>query len=99
MFNSFQAYNEEMQFAPIGLINMYNSGGAIDSIEAINDSSCTKIRIRGRGEGTFGAYMNLEPKICYLNMEEVQFRFSSEEHFLLVIVPSGTNSWEMHIHQ
>lgn len=88
-----------MQFAAIGLINMYNSGGAIDAIEAIDDSSCTKIRIKGRGEGIFGAYMSSEPKICYLNMEEVQFRFSIEEHFLSVIIPTGTNSWEIHIHQ
>ncbi|XP_057795142.1 probable galactinol--sucrose galactosyltransferase 2 isoform X2 [Salvia miltiorrhiza] len=93
-----KSYNEELQFAPIGLINMYNSGGAIDAVEAINDSSCDKIRIRGRGEGIFGAYMSSEPKVCYVNMEEVQFKFCSEEHFLSVIVPTGANSWEIDIY-
>ncbi|KAL1566900.1 galactinol--sucrose galactosyltransferase [Salvia divinorum] len=91
-------YNEELQFAPLGLINMYNSGGAIDAVEAINDHSFKKIRIRGRGEGVFGAYMSWEPKVCYVNMEEVQFNFSSEEHFLSIIVPIGTTSWEIDIH-
>lgn len=93
-----QTYSQEIQFAPIGLINMYNSGGAIEAVEAIGDSSCNKIRIRGRGEGIFGAYMSLKPQFCYVNMEEVQFKFSSEEHFLTVNVPTGTKSWDMDIH-
>ncbi|XP_042039687.1 probable galactinol--sucrose galactosyltransferase 2 [Salvia splendens] len=92
-----KSYNEDLQFAPLGLINMYNSGGAIDAVEAINDPSFNKIRIRGRGEGVFGAYMSSEPKVCYVNMEEVHFNFSSEEHFLTVIVPIGTTSWEIDI--
>lgn len=91
-----QTYSQETQFAAIGLINMYNSGGAIEAI--IGESSCNKIRIRGRGEGIFGAYMSLEPQFCYVNMEEVQFKFSSEEHFLTVDVPTGTNSWDIDIH-
>lgn len=91
-----KTYSQETQFAAIGLINMYNSGGAIEAI--IGESSCNKIRIRGRGEGIFGAYMSLEPQFCYVNMEEVQFKFSSEEHFLTVDVPTGTNSWDIDIH-
>ncbi|KAH6825870.1 hypothetical protein C2S53_020307 [Perilla frutescens var. hirtella] len=93
-----KSYNQDIQFAPIGLINMYNSGGAVDAVEGVDDSSCNKIQIRGRGEGILGAYMNLEPKFCYVNMEEVQFKFSSEQHFLTVTVPTGTNFWEIDIH-
>lgn len=74
---------------------MYNSGGAVDAVEAIGDSSC---QIKGRGEGIFGAYSNADPKFCNVNMEEVEFKWSSERHFLKVIVPRGTNSWEMDIH-
>ncbi|KAH6774872.1 hypothetical protein C2S52_000147 [Perilla frutescens var. hirtella] len=93
-----KSYNQDIQFAPIGLTNMYNSGGAVDAVEGVDDSSCNKIQIRGRGEGILGAYMNLEPKFCYVNMEEVQFKFSSEQHFLTVTVPTGTNFWEIDIH-
>ncbi|KAL8463083.1 hypothetical protein ACS0TY_033923 [Phlomoides rotata] len=91
-------YHQEIQFAPIGLINMYNSGGAISAVEAIGDFSCNIIRIKGRGEGIFGAYSNADPKFCNVNMDEVEFKWSSEQHFLKVHVPRGTNSWEMDIH-
>lgn len=77
---------------------MYNSGGAVAAVEAIDDPSCNRIRIKGRGEGIFGAYSSLEPKFCYVNMEEVEFKLSSEQHFLTFNVPTGTNSWEIDIH-
>lgn len=32
----------DIQFAPIGLVDMYNSGGALEALSCINDSSgCT----------------------------------------------------------
>lgn len=90
-------YHQEVEFAPIGLINMYNSGGAIDAVEAIGDSSCNTVRIKGRGEGVCGAYSNAKPMFCKVNMEEVEFKWSSEDHFLKINVPRGTISWEMDI--
>ncbi|KAL8488028.1 hypothetical protein ACS0TY_024344 [Phlomoides rotata] len=46
-------FNENIQFAPIGLINMYNSGGSVED--------CTfdySITVKVRGAGLFGAYSN-----------------------------------------
>ncbi|KAK6133141.1 hypothetical protein DH2020_033180 [Rehmannia glutinosa] len=93
-----KSYHQEIQFAPLGLINMYNSGGATNSVEGIDDLSRNRIRIGGRGEGVFGAYSSLEPKFCYVNMKEVEFEFSLENHFLTVNVPTGTSSWEIAVH-
>ncbi|KAL3614921.1 hypothetical protein CASFOL_040582 [Castilleja foliolosa] len=91
-----KVYHKELKFAPLGLINMYNSGGATNAVETIDDSSCNGIRIEGRGEGVFGAYSSLEPRICYLNSKEVGYVFSKDEHFLAVDVgPTGTSSWEI----
>lgn len=77
---------------------MYNSGGATDSLEAIDDSSSNEMRIHGRGEGVFGAYSNSRPKFCSVNAKEAEFEFSIEHHFLTVNVPRGTSSWEIAIH-
>ncbi|KAL0321028.1 UNVERIFIED_CONTAM: putative galactinol--sucrose galactosyltransferase 2 [Sesamum radiatum] len=93
-----KVYHQEIQFAPIGLINMYNSGGAVHAVEAIDDSSIPGIRIQGRGEGVFGAYSSSEPKHCSVNTMEAQFHFNREHHFLTVNVPTGTNSWEIAAH-
>ncbi|KAJ8747380.1 hypothetical protein K2173_001492 [Erythroxylum novogranatense] len=41
-----KVYNQQIQFAPIGLINMYNSGGAVESVDHSGDSSTCKIHIR-----------------------------------------------------
>ncbi|KAK4386774.1 putative galactinol--sucrose galactosyltransferase 2 [Sesamum angolense] len=97
-FPSNQVYHQEIQFAPIGLINMYNSGGAVHAVEAIDDSLFPGIRIQGRGEGVFGAYSSSEPKHCSVNTTEAQFHFNSEHHFLTVDIPTGTNSWEIAAH-
>lgn len=34
-----QIYDQEVEFAPIGLINMYNSGGAVEAVNSINENS------------------------------------------------------------
>ncbi|KAL7103130.1 hypothetical protein ACP275_08G162000 [Erythranthe tilingii] len=92
-------YDQEIEFAPIGLINMYNSGGAADKVEAVNNEcSFVGIRIGGRGEGVFGAYSNSRPKFCCVNGVELEFDFSCENHFLTVNIPSGTTSWEIAVH-
>ncbi|KAL0441114.1 UNVERIFIED_CONTAM: putative galactinol--sucrose galactosyltransferase 2 [Sesamum radiatum] len=46
-----KVFKENVDFAPIGLIKMYNSGGAIEDC-TFGDS----IRIKARGSGLFGAF-------------------------------------------
>ncbi|XP_051133904.1 probable galactinol--sucrose galactosyltransferase 2 [Andrographis paniculata] len=85
--------NLGIEFAPIGLIDMYNSGGAVDSIEAAGDS---KIRIRGRGEGVFGGFSSSKPKTCFVNGKNEHFDI--EDNIFKIRVPIGTCSWVIDVH-
>lgn len=90
-----KVYNQKIQFAPIGLMNMYNSGGAVESIDLINDSSSIKIHIKGRGGGSFGAYSSTKPNSILLNSNYEEFKFSAEDNLLTVTIPPTTNSWDI----
>ncbi|KAL2492597.1 putative galactinol--sucrose galactosyltransferase 2 [Abeliophyllum distichum] len=48
--------DEKLHFAPLGLIDMYNSGGAIEEF-----SFKETITIKARGSGPFGAYSSKKP--------------------------------------
>ncbi|KAL5140663.1 putative galactinol--sucrose galactosyltransferase 2 [Glycine soja] len=85
-----------IMFAPIGLTNMYNSGGAVEAVDS-SDSSGSKIHITGRGGGDFGAYSNLKPKSCYVNSEDLEFQFREEDNFFGVTIRAKTSSWEITI--
>ncbi|WOG83160.1 hypothetical protein DCAR_0102334 [Daucus carota subsp. sativus] len=92
-----KTYNQSVKFAPIGLINMYNSGGAVEVVESEGSAGrSSRIKIKGKGaSGCFGAYSNPKPKLCLLNSTEENFEFSTEDHFLKVTIPSDANSWEI----
>ncbi|KAF2314135.1 hypothetical protein GH714_023606 [Hevea brasiliensis] len=54
---------QDIHFAPIGLLDMYNSGGAVEAVNCrITDSSECRIKMKGRGCGRFGAYSSTKPK-------------------------------------
>ncbi|KAI4349755.1 hypothetical protein L6164_010315 [Bauhinia variegata] len=63
-----------IKFAPIGLPNMFNSGGTIQELE------CSKIgaKLKVKGSGVFLAYANESPKKCQLNGAEVAFDWVHE---------------------
>ncbi|XP_075664682.1 putative galactinol--sucrose galactosyltransferase 2 isoform X3 [Castanea sativa] len=92
-----KVYNKKIQFAPIGLINMYNSGGAIEAIDFFSDSSSCKIHVKGRGSGNFGAYSSTKPKSCLINSKIEEFDFRDEDNLLTLIVPDRTSSWDIAI--
>lgn len=76
-------YNRVVHFAPIGLIDMYNSGGAIEALSYSNSGSSECIvKIKGRGCGRFGAYSKTEPKFCLINGKEVEFDYDIKNGFL-----------------
>ena len=75
---------------------MYNSGGAVEAVDS-SDSSGSKIHIRGRGGGEFGAYSNLEPKSCTVNSKDMEFKFRGEDNLLSITIPAKTSSWEITI--
>ncbi|ESR34146.1 hypothetical protein CICLE_v10004399mg [Citrus x clementina] len=90
-----KVYNQKIQFAPIGLTNMYNSGGAVESVDLTNDSSSCKIHIKGRGGGSFGAYSSTKPSSILLNSKNEEFKFSAEDNLLTVTIPPTTSSWDI----
>lgn len=70
---------QDVKFAPIGLTNMFNSGGTIQELEFMDLSAKMKIK----GEGCLLAYSNEEPKKCIVNGEEVAFEWSNDQNKLV----------------
>ncbi|KDP29033.1 hypothetical protein JCGZ_16422 [Jatropha curcas] len=93
-----KVYYENVEFAPIGLVNMYNSGGAMESVQQCRDSSGLRtISIKGRGGGIFGAFSTVKPKSCTVNSKGEEVIFREEDNLLTVTVPFGTSAWDIHI--
>ncbi|XP_075642511.1 putative galactinol--sucrose galactosyltransferase 6 isoform X2 [Castanea sativa] len=69
-------------FAPLGLINMFNAGGAIEGLEyeVENKSSelVGKVHLEVKGCGKFGAYSMTRPKRCIVDSNVVEFVCDSE---------------------
>ncbi|TXG50815.1 hypothetical protein EZV62_023339 [Acer yangbiense] len=77
-------FGQNLLFAPIGLLDMYNSGGAVDTMNCIIKLSECIIKIKGKGCGRFGAYSNTKPKRCMLDMKEEEFTYNAEDGLLTV---------------
>ncbi|XP_077210540.1 putative galactinol--sucrose galactosyltransferase 2 [Tasmannia lanceolata] len=75
-------YDKKVQFAPLGLINMYNSGGAIEALNYVNDPSGFIIKIKAKGCGCFGAYSSIKPRHCTVDSKEVEFSYDAKDGFL-----------------
>nr|CAB3483359.1 unnamed protein product [Digitaria exilis] len=59
-------------FAPIGLIGMFNSGGAVREVRYGENAD---IELKVRGCGTVGAYSSMKPKSVAVDSEAVDFSF------------------------
>ncbi|KAJ8553958.1 hypothetical protein K7X08_024636 [Anisodus acutangulus] len=71
-------------FTPIGLIDMYNSGGAIEGLLCSHQPSVCKIQIKIRGCGRFRAYSSSKPSYCKVNDEETKFSYNTEDGMLII---------------
>ncbi|KAM0847426.1 hypothetical protein ACQ4PT_055008 [Festuca glaucescens] len=83
-----KVFGEAVRVAPLGLLNMFNSGGALDSIASSVDSSDTTIQIKCRGPGRFGVYSSARPAICRVDAHEVEFSYS-DDGLLAFDLPDG----------
>uniref|UniRef100_A0A0C9S393 galactinol--sucrose galactosyltransferase n=1 Tax=Wollemia nobilis TaxID=56998 RepID=A0A0C9S393_9CONI len=79
-------YNQ-VCFAPLGLIDMYNGGGAIQSVESCKENHKISIKISVRGCGKFGAYASKKPTRCLVDTKEIQHSFETDKGLLTFIVP------------
>ncbi|CAM8966358.1 unnamed protein product [Rhodiola kirilowii] len=65
----------EIRFAPIGLINMYNAGGAIEELKYQVTETESRAYIEVKGCGNFGAYSSAKPRRCSLDSVAVGFDY------------------------
>lgn len=65
------------RFAPIGLIKMFNSGGAIKALRYESERTAT-VNMKVRGCGEFGAYSSTRPKRIAVDSEEMQFGYEEK---------------------
>lgn len=84
------------RFAPLGLLDMFNAGGAIDGLKyevfGVNDGSKQKAESRNydigrvsmevKGCGRMGAYSSAEPKRCLLGGEPIVFTYDASTSLL-----------------
>ncbi|OIV96951.1 hypothetical protein TanjilG_00533 [Lupinus angustifolius] len=72
-----------IQFAPIGLVNMLNCGGAIQSVEFDDHANVVKIGVRGCGE--MKVFASEKPVSCKIDGVAVKFEY--EDKMVRVQVP------------
>lgn len=93
---AWQVFGEDIHFAPIGLLDMYNSGGAVEAVNCrITDSSECRIKIKGRGSGRFGAYSSTKPKYCMVENKEEDFTYSAVDGLLAIKLQGECNLREI----
>lgn len=86
-------------FAPIGLVKMFNSGGAIKCLKYEADGNVV-VEMKVRGCGTFGAYSSHQPKRVVLGSEEVDFEYSREERLVrleLGVPKNEAYQWDVRV--
>ncbi|KAL0351034.1 UNVERIFIED_CONTAM: Galactinol--sucrose galactosyltransferase [Sesamum radiatum] len=77
-----------VQFAPIGLVNMLNTGGAIQSLVYNDRANSVQIGVKGSGE--MRAFASQRPVVCKVNGESV--RFAYENYMVVTQVPWPSSS-------
>ncbi|KAJ6814248.1 stachyose synthase [Iris pallida] len=76
-------YGQNVQFAPLGLIEMFNSGGSIEDLKTVISTSECTVQIGSRGPGRFGAYSSRRPKCVKVDETEEEFSYDSANGFLI----------------
>lgn len=84
-------------FAPIGLLDMFNSGGAVEECDVVRaldaageaeaEAEAAVVRLRARGCGRFGAYSSRRPARCALDAAEVEFSYDADTGLVALDVP------------
>ncbi|RHN79116.1 putative galactinol--sucrose galactosyltransferase, Alpha-galactosidase [Medicago truncatula] len=75
-----------ISFAPIGLLDMFNTGGAVEHFE-IHKGATASASLRVRGSGRFGVYSSQKPVKCVVGDNETDFNYESETGLLTFYMP------------
>ncbi|KAM0933266.1 putative glycosyl hydrolase 36, aldolase-type TIM barrel, glycoside hydrolase superfamily [Dioscorea sansibarensis] len=86
-------FSNGASFAPVGLIKMFNSGGAIKEV-TYETAKKGMIEIKTRGPGTFGAYSSIKPKRITVDAEEVDFVYNVESGLLTFELGIGEKEFQ-----
>lgn len=79
----------DVGFAPIGLANMLNAGGAVQGLEC----GVGEVEVAVKGAGQMVAYSSARPAMCKVDGVEAEFVYSGEDGLVTVDVPwSGSSS-------
>ncbi|MCV2423673.1 hypothetical protein LNV47_24115, partial [Paucibacter sp. DJ4R-1] len=65
----------ELSFAPLGLIKMFNGGGAVEDLKYVTINGDSRVYMEVKGCGTFGAYSSIRPTSCKVGSSNVDFSY------------------------
>lgn len=78
-----------VQFAPIGLVNMLNTGGAVKSLVYNKEGNSVQMGVKGTGE--MRVFASEKPSSCRIDGDDVAFEYG--ESMVIVHVPwPGTSA-------
>ncbi|KAG9449795.1 hypothetical protein H6P81_009760 [Aristolochia fimbriata] len=77
-----------VQFAPIGLVNMLNTGGAIQSLEFDLAENVARVGVKGRGE--LRVFSSASPISCRIDGTDVEFIY--DQKMVVIQVPWSQSS-------
>ncbi|XP_078430705.1 raffinose synthase family protein [Wolffia australiana] len=79
-------FSPELKFAPLGLIDMFNAGGAVQGL--LYDVPLQRVSMEIKGCGRLGAYSASRPTRCFLGSLAVDFSYDSSSGLLLIDLPA-----------
>lgn len=79
--------SKNVQFAPIGLVNMLNTGGAIQSFNEEGNS----VQIGVRGAGELRVFASEKPTSCRIGGNDVAFEYEQQMVVIHVPWPASSN--------
>lgn len=99
-------------FAPIGLLDMFNTGGAIEQFvvktvtsdtDSVNNElqPTAMVALTVRGCGRFGVYSSQRPLKCAMDSVETEFTYNSENGLVTLTIPVPEKEmyrWSVDIH-
>lgn len=72
-------FSDGSKFAPVGLMEMFNSGGAIVSLRYDEDGTNFVVRMKLRGSGLVGVYSSVRrPRNVKVDSDGVEYRYQPE---------------------
>ncbi|KAF0907097.1 hypothetical protein E2562_014698 [Oryza meyeriana var. granulata] len=89
-----------VSFAPVGLLGMFNAGGAVEECAVVSDDTAV-VALRVRGCGRFGAYFSRRPARCALDGADVEFTYDDDTGLVAVELPVPEQElymWNLEIH-